>query len=234
MDQSNTCVFSTSNNSEYALESLSRLEQARKHMHYCPAYLIGSTFSYSIKVVAKAKDITLIEVGETNPYFDKEWEYPKECYFWALAPLYIKREKYAIYIDGDVFCLKNPYLNLEEYPVNSIAGITLDLVPGVTDKEIRLYSKKYTFDMNRPRVNSGVLYMNLDFLRNINFTKSMSDLYHWSIKQGIPRKGDDSLFWVFVKTHDYDWTYLPQTYNWIRTRFGEPPMETVWFHNNKA
>ena len=233
MNKDNTCIFSTSNDSDYALQCLLRLEQARKHMRFCPAYLIGSHFSHHIKVVARTKQIKLIEVGDKNGYFEKEWEYPKECYYWTLAPLYL-REKYAIYIDGDVYCLKNPYLDLETYPLNSIAGITLDLVPGVTDKEIRAYSRKYNFDTNRPRVNSGVLYMNLEFLKNINFTKDISDLYKWSIENNIPRKGDDSLFWVYVKTHDYNWTYLPQEYNWIRTRFGEPPAETIWFHNNKA
>lgn len=228
MNNSNTIVFSTSNNSDYAIQCILRLEQARKHMQNCQAYLVGSTFSDNIKTVAKAKQINIIEIGSSNSYFEKEWEYPKECYFWILAPLFFKT-KYAIYIDGDVYCLKNPYI--EE--VSSIAGVTLRRTPGVTEKEIMKYKQILPFDANRPRVNSGVLYMNLEFLKEKNFTQVMSDLYHWSIKKGIPRKGDDSLFWVFVKTHDWGWVYLPKEYNHIYTEFGQPEENTIWFHDNR-
>lgn len=227
MNEYNTTLFSTSDNSKYALECILRLEQARKHMGKVPTYLIGSEFSQGIKTTAKAKNINIIEVGKTNKYFEKGWNYPKECYFWTFAPLYFKT-KYALYIDGDVYCLKNPYI--EE--VHSITGITLRRNPGLTAKEIARYKQILPFDINRPRVNSGVLYMNLEFLREKNFTQIMSDLYHWSIKKGIPRKGDDSLFWVFVKTHDWGWGYLPIEYNWIKTEFGNPSKDTVWWHNN--
>lgn len=232
MNKYNTCIFSTSNNSNYAEKCILRLEQARSKMEGCKAYLLGSKFSEHIKVLAKAKNIEIIEVGHQNGYFEKEWSYPKECYYWALAPLYLK-EQYAIYFDGDVYCLKNPYIDTSRFPISAISGITLNHVPGVTRKEIDMYVEKYNMNVSVPRINSGVLYMNLPYLREQNFTEKISSLYKWSYENNIPRKGDDSLFWVFVKSFKFPWGYLPKEYNWIYSRFGEPTKDVIWYHFDK-
>lgn len=232
MNKSNTCIFSTSNNSEYAKQCILRLNQAQSKMNNCEAYLIGSEFSDSLKVLAKTKKVNLIEVGHKNGYFEREWVYPKECYYWALAPILL-REKYAIYIDGDVYCLKNPYLDLRKTSVDSISGITLDNIPGVTNKELKLYKNNFEIDLSIPRINSGVLYMNLPYLKEKSFTEKISSLYKWSYKNNIPRKGDDSLFYIFVKANKYNWGYLPREYNWIYSRFGNPTKDVVWYHCDK-
>lgn len=232
MNKDNTCVFSTSNNTKYAEQCILRLEQARQKMGGCKAYLLGSEFSDSIKIFARTRNVKTVEVGHKNGFFEKEWKYPKECYYWALAPLYFS-EKYAIYIDGDVYCMKNPYLDLKEHPVESITGMTLSTTPGLTNREIFMYVKNFRMNLSVPRINSGVLYMNLPYLREQRFTDKISSLYKWSYKHGIPRKGDDSLLWVFVKSYKFPWGYLGREYNWIYSRFGEPPKNVIWYHCNK-
>ena len=231
MNEHNTIIFSTSNDSSYAIEAISRLELARDKSHNCTVALIGSSFSNTTKIIAKTKNVKLVEVG--SEHYPIQWDYPRECYYWTLAPDIFKNYKYAIYIDGDVYCRKEPFINLQSYPLNSLAGITLKINPGITDREISIYSNEYSFNLNTPRINSGVLYMNLEYLRKNNFTNKIKKLYEWSIRNNIPRKGDDSLLWVFVKTHDWNWTYLPIEYNWIYTLFGEPTQDVVWYHANK-
>lgn len=229
MNKYNTCIFSTSDDSDYAFQCISRLELASKIAGGCSTFLIGSHFNQAIKVIAKAKNINLIEVGEKNGYFEKEWEYPRECYYWALAPLYLP-QTYGIYIDGDVYCRKNPFLDLNKYPVESISGLGTSKNPGVTKEEVNLYRKHFNYRFTRKRIQSGVLYLNLEYLRNNKFTEDFSFLYKWSIENGIPRKGDDSLLYIFIKTHSYPYGYLPMTYNWLRTSFGDPQEDVVWYH----
>lgn len=127
--------------------------------------------------------------------------------------------RYSVYLDGDTFCDK---------PIPSglsagfhLAGHSYDTV-GQLFTEIGDYAavdEKFPTarpNFGRARIQTGVLVYDHTALCELGYFERAARLYDTSIKQGIPRKGDDSLLALMLVVHpDLRTLSLPRSWNTI-------------------
>lgn len=191
------CAFSTGNDS-YIPKCLVSLLSFTKHNPDFDMFVLCSHLSEHNKELCNACGVTPIKI-DLSEFFYQEWRYPKECYYHFKAPeIFLERGyAYSVYIDGDTYC-NRPFPWLVPDPFH-IAGTSYDTVGEffieIKDfdriKDHLILSNEWCFD--RKRIQSGVLLYNNRALQEFDYFGKARFLYDYSIKQGVPRMGDDSL-----------------------------------------
>jgi lipopolysaccharide biosynthesis glycosyltransferase len=211
------CAFSTADDS-YIPSAAASLLSIRYWNKDIPLYIISSRISRKSKKLLQTLDIKYIELN-LKDVFSKTWEYPIECYYLFAGPqaLLQKGFTHSLYIDGDIYCNNDPVVPLSSIkafagvPNGTIAQILGDDYQKVTDKWSDSSATAAT-----QRLQSGVLYFNNTFLESYGFLEKIGALFQKSLAEGIPRKGDDSLFALFQHVYpNLDYKRLPEEYNFI-------------------
>lgn len=239
MNENNTVFYSAANNG-YIPFSLSSLLSVRKFVKDGKFVIfIDGEVSAENKKLAEKNEIEIIELNLKED-FSQAWDYPVECFYMFYGPeFFAKKYKYSVYIDGDVVCNKDPliefeknkiiagtFTNTEDKKQNEIFGEDWDKI-----KEIFNISEKKSF---QKRIQSGVIYFDNRKMEEIDFYDKSVELFKESLKNEIPRKGDDSLFSLFqykylnedlVQNLSKDYNFIPALNN-----FEKAKNSTVFFH----
>lgn len=235
----NTVFYSTAN-AGYAIYAATSLLTVRDHISGASLYLLSSGLSDKEKRILDENDIKYMELDLSN-LFTKTWDYPIECYYIFAGPEIFSKEgyEYSVYIDGDVLCMNNP-LSFK-YSVKAIAGVAsagehgnYAEIFGDDWGKIKKMWKLSEEISKRKRVNAGVVYFNNNKMSEMSLLKTAQSIFSKSLKNGVPRKGDDSLFSLiqYLKIPLKEVLFLDPKYNFI-IQFNNnehPPDDVVFFH----
>lgn len=217
MNTKRKCVFSTSND-PYAANCVVSLKLFKKYNQDYDMFLIGKKYTDDTKNLMDKYGIKYIEINLDKDFY-KEFGYPIECYYWARAPMILSElgYSYCVYIDGDI--CTNKSINIDWENISGLAFAKVGLMLGnILGKDVDTIQKIWKIESNRFRENrtsSGVIFFNADNISKTLFYETIVDLYDISIKNNIPRKGDDSLLNLFYLIHkeNFEFTLLDDNYN---------------------
>lgn len=234
LSTSNTVFFSTANDS-YIFYSATSLLSIRRFLPDAQLYIISRQLSQKNKKFLNKHGINYIEIDLTYLFF-QSWDYSTECYYLFAGPKLFNNLgfKYSVYLDSDVFCLKNPLENCP--PINDIGGIEIDTYDKIFSSEKIDYSRKFNIPIKAfsgHKINSGVIYMNNSVLTKQKPLETCGELYYKTWEIGLPLKDDNSLFALFqlVKRNNLKPVILNNHYHYIphHKGFNIDP-DTIFFH----
>ena len=204
----NNTVFFSSANDSYIFQAATSLLSVRRFLPNANLYILSKHISSKNKRLLKKHSINYIELDLTYLFF-QVWQYPTECYYIFAGPELFKKlgYKYSIYMDGDIICLKNPLENCP--PIHDIGGVCAN-----------------TFnELFGPDKDS--------LIEEFKLLQKSGDLYYKAWKRCCPRKGDDSLFALFLLANysNLSPVTLDEAYNYM-PHFKEFAIKdsTVFFH----
>ncbi len=222
MNQSNTIFYSTAS-SGYAIYSAVSLLTIRDYLPKAKLCILSSGLSDYDKKILNKNNIEYRELDLKNE-FTRSWEYPIDCYYIFAGPEFFweKGYEYSVYVDGDTLCRANPLLGVE--PPLAVAGVPSAAVDGeytsVFGGDWEKIKKVWNLPADRarhPRINSGIVYFNNSKMTDMHLLEKAADLFQKSVTNGIPRKGDDSLFSLlqYVYLSEKDVKHLSPKYNFV-------------------
>ena len=213
--KSDICVYTTANE-EYIPKALISLLSFRYHNPEIDLYILSNNFiSNKSKNLLKKYNIKLLVIYPENLFY-KSFQYPVECYYIFYGPqVFINNYKYSMYIDGDIYCDKP--INIDFYKIKNFAGVSIGKIKSVFPNDWNDVFNHWKFtSIPDYRIQSGVVIFNNSSMIECNFLHVIGEIYDKSIKVGLPRKGDDSLFSLFqILRQDIDPYILPYIYNYI-------------------
>ena len=231
----NNTVFFSSANDSYIFQAATSLLSVRRFLPNANLYILSKHISSKNKRLLKKHSINYIELDLTYLFF-QVWQYPTECYYIFAGPELFKKlgYKYSIYMDGDIICLKNPLENCP--PIHDIGGVCANTFNELfgPDKDSLIEEFKIPPELfSKYRFNSGIVYMNNTVLTKLKLLQKSGDLYYKAWKRCCPRKGDDSLFALFLLANysNLSPVTLDEAYNYM-PHFKEFAIKdsTVFFH----
>lgn len=219
----NTAFFSTCDDN-YALYAATSLMIIREHCPGANLYLIGKHFSNATKKHLKKYHINYCEVDLTEE-FPRSWQYPAECYYLFAGPELLLKEgfKYSVYLDGDVLCMDDP-LKLEA-EITGATAVAANRYNEILHDDLPIIKNLWQISPERlshKRLNSGVVYFNNAQMKKRALLQNASKIFIKSLKNGVPRKGDDSLFALtqLVAMKDTDLELVNPRYNFMPIYYG--------------
>lgn len=226
------CAFSTAND-PYIPSAAASLLSIRRWNKDMPLYIISSRISRKSKKLLRAHDINFIEL-DLHKTFTKTWEYPIECFYLFAGPQLLLKEGFthSLYIDGDVYCNRDPLMALPLAEISAFAGVTNGTIHQILGDDYQKVSQLWpTSPAVSERLQTGVLYFNNTFLESFNFLEKIGELFKTALAANIPRKGDDSLFALFQHAYpNLGYKQLPRTHNFITSDTASPRAE--WLTRN--
>ena len=230
----NTVFYSTANDS-YIYNSATSLLSIRSFNPNAELYILSKEISKKNKRFLKSKNIKFIELDLTYLFF-QTWNYPIECFYIFAGPKLFHNlgYEYSVYIDGDVICLNDPLKNITKIP--DLGGVEANSFSELFGEEKNLIAKMTKTKLSyfdHKRFNSGIIYMNNKRLVELNFLERSGKLFYDCWEKGIPRKGDDSLFSLFLiaEHKKLSPTKLPPNYNYMpHFQNGKLPQSLVFLH----
>ncbi len=190
-------------------------------------------------------NIKLIEMDLSEKYkIPTGYPYPSEC-FWIFdcpAVLYNLGYSHSIGVDSDTYC--NLPLNMTWLQdVTGIAGVDRGATVKkflVNIKQLPQLKKLFKITnkgLNAQSINTGVLVFNNKYCHETKFSDKVHRVFSHSMKNGVPRKGDDSLFSLVLSIFDeIPLMYLDKRYNdyhFYRQR-SIPSVEPIIIHYGKG
>lgn len=199
------CAFSTGNDS-YIPRAVVSLLSFRKYNENYDLYILCTSISVENKQLCEYCGIKVVEL-DLGDVFYKDWEYPKECFYHFKGPeIFLSLGyEYSVYVDGDTYT--NRKFEFDTFEIFHVAGASYD-----TNKELFLEIGEYQkikenlkiqddSGFDRRRIQTGVLIYNNKALVEVEYFKKAGYLYDLSIKNHVPRKGDDSLLSLILTIH---------------------------------
>lgn len=237
MNSSNTVFFSTANN-EYALYAAISLLTIRDFIPEAELYLLSSGLTNKTRILLQRNNIKYLEL-DLSSQFTQSWEYPIDCYYIFAGPsiFFEKQYKYSVYIDGDILCQGDPLRNIKD--ISGVGGVmpSRQVSTDIFGEDWAEISKLWKFprDVNhRGRINSGIVYFNNEKMHKRGLLEKSSELYLKCIDEGVPRKGDDSLFALFqlLYLEENEVQLFEPVYNYILqyNEWTHPIDNLVFFH----
>lgn len=204
-----TALFTTCDEN-YVVFTLVAFESFRRFNPDIPCYLFGIFENRErVEAIGRAMGVEIISIDEENYPFRDCYHietgkalWPKTCfgYFTAWEHLYEQGIEHALYIDADVFCNKPVDYS---FLIEQTRGIS-----GVTSKENVL--------------NSGVLFFNIPYLKQINFTDLAKKYYssakicnHDECDTYCHELGDQELLALIIKEENLLYSELDNIYNYF-------------------
>ncbi len=233
-------MFYSTANAGYAIYAAISLLTVRDQIPNASLCVLSSGLSEYDKKILNKNKIEFCEL-DLSEKFTRSWDYPIDCYYIFAGPELFLKKGYSksVYIDGDILCTSNPLKGLPA--VRSIAGVVSTSVnddySAIFGNDWRQIKKIWNLNQdiaNRRRINAGVVYFNNEKMKEIGLLSKTGHLFKESLKKGVPRKGDDSLFSLFQYVHlaEKEIVYLPPQYNFV-LQFNEwcyPVDSLVFFH----
>lgn len=235
-NDSSTCIF-TSANDEYAIYAAVSLLTVREHNETVPLYILSSYLRPRTKKVLDKLGVLYVEM-DLSHVFTKTWDYPIECYYIFAGPEIFKERGYthSIYMDGDLFCAKNPIDASVFNDLTVCAGIDSGPAHLMFSEELNTLASLWPIEDTHERIrsNSGVIYFNNSEMAQRKFLERSGEIFRTCLENNIPRKGDDSLLALYyiVELKPKDTLIIPDTYNYIAQLHKEhkPIKDLVFFH----
>ena len=240
MNTNNTAFFSTASTG-YIAYSITSLLTIRKWLPEAQLYILGTEASDKERLYMLENNITFIEL-DLRAAFYKAWDYPVECYYIFAGPqkLLSKGFKYSVYLDGDVLCMRSPLLRKK---ISGVAGVLSPKnkqgkstdVFGEDWPKIKKKFKLSEEDANKNRINAGIVHFNNERMKKLDLLGKAKQLYRESIEAGIPRKGDDSLFFLLqiLFLNNNEKKVLEPVHNYIpqyHDKWEYPLKKPIFFH----
>ena len=235
MNKDNT-IFFTSCDNNYIPYAIVSLQKIRDFVPKARLAIISHHINKSNIKLLNSNNVFFYDLNLAEDY-KKSWDYPVECFYFLDGPelFYGQGYKYSVYIDADVLCQKDPLLH--NIQVEGIAGVPVDDIVNIFGKDYdvikRLFNNKCTVEAkNKKRTQSGVLYFNKEYAKTNKMSKKCKQLFNTCLEAGIPRKGDDSLFalYVYLYVASKKIKYLDEIYNYIRIFHDSDPNKAIFFH----
>ena len=161
--------------------------------------IIGTHFKYETKKLAKNYNVKLIELDLSND-FQKLSKYPIECFYHFYAYKLFPNSNFIINIEADIITNKKIDINLNS--VTYIGGSydkkqTINKFHPIMNDYNKIKKIYGVCNISKPRILGGVKVYNIKNLVKINFYEKILEYYKQSIKNNIPRRGDDSLMVMY-------------------------------------
>ena len=173
----------------------------------CNIYILTEGLSESTKAKFKALErtynqtITILTIDARD--FDelkRSNRFPKSIYFRFLLPKLIKGESKILYLDCDIIVTKE----LKELWNTDISNYACGVIEDQRSDDIRVQNNIEIYDTY---FNSGVLLMNLEYWRENDIAKKLTDfIYNNPEKCEYPDQ-DALNFVLYKKVHYLDYTY---------------------------
>jgi len=193
----------------------------------------------------RKRDIRLIEIDLSDKYkIPAGYPYPSECFWIFDCPAILHKLGYShsIGIDSDTYC--NMPMNMSWISkVKGIAGVDrgADVKKFLVNiKQLPQLIKLFKITskgLNTKSVNTGVLVFNNKYCDETRFADKVHKIFSHSMANGVPRKGDDSLFSLFLAIFDQTpLMYLDKRYNdyhFYRSKT-IPSIEPIIIHYGKG
>lgn len=218
LNSNNTIFFSTANDN-YAIYSAISLITIRKFVPNARLFIISSHLNKKTKIKLTKLKIDFIELNLNNLFY-KTWQYPVDCYYMFAGPeiFYKMGYDYSVYIDGDILCNNNPIDKIGD--IKFVAGAATNKIKDIFGDDLATINKVFSFNtsrLNSKRFNTGVVYFNNKTAVDKNMLQGVAKIYDICIKNNIPRKGDDSLFclYLLININDKEVKLLDSRYNFI-------------------
>lgn len=191
-----SCAF-TCCNDDYVPKAIVSLKSVDKWNHPLDLFVIGRSFSNGMKSLLTTYGIKFVEI-DWSCYFPTEWEYPAECFYWlGASELFMKLGYHsAVYLDADVYC--NGDISHQLRTVSTISGVNGGSLRGILGAHYDALGNIIGSLHDGNRIQSGVVFMNMDFLNKFHILEKASTLYKQCLEAGLPRKGDDSLLALLI------------------------------------
>lgn len=240
LKSSDTVFFSTADDTYVSFAATSLLS-IREFLPEAELYILSRELSIESRFMLEANNIKYIEL-DLSKIFYSTWEYPIECFYIFAGPEIFERKgfKYSVYVDGDTLCQNNPLAALSTIRTIGTAQQTYGLAIDIFGEDWTKLKDMWVMEKDtasRPRVNTGVVYFNNKYTHKIDMLKKIGDLYDRCVTDGVPRKGDDSLFALFqmVYLRHKDILYLPCEYNYTmhHNPVVDPADKLVFLHFTK-
>lgn len=237
--ENNTIFYSTAN-AGYAVYAAVSLLTIREYLPGANLCILSSGLNNYDKKILNKHNIDYYEI-DLSDKFTQAWDYPIDCYYIFAGPeMFCKQGyEYSVYVDGDVLCASDPLQGIGE--VEFVAGVESAPVDGkyisIFGQDWDAITKQWRLDGDtkfKKRINAGVVYFNNSKMQEICLLDKAVELYQSSLRKGMPRKGDDSLFSLmqYVYFDLKDIKILPSKYNFV-LQFDEwnyPVKDLIFFH----
>lgn len=208
MQNEKIAVFTTCDDN-YIIPSIVTFESIRRFHPDFEFYIFGEFKEFDkVKIITDTFNIALVEFDSTYSYkdafrvSDNTPLWPKSCfgYFEAYNKLLQSGFRHSLYVDADVLCNK-PFCDADMF--ESVKGISA-------------VRKKNSV------INSGVIFINNEYLSTIKFTEIALDYYlhrkvceHKECPGFCHEKGDQDLLSEIVKGEKILFTELDSAYNYL-------------------
>lgn len=220
----------------YAKWCLIALGCFRFHNPGYDAFLLGRFFSAKTQARAENLGVSLILV---NPQLQRSFSgnkmrYPLECFAHFLTPQVLPfHYTRAVVLDGDILtCRPLPRkMHVPFVAAARVGNATLRSIfpPAHIGRLMRTFNIPAQ-RFQHQRCNTGVLFLNLPALRQIQYTQTVIRLFRRAATAKAPRGGDDSLFSLFHLTHPQFVKKLHPRFNYFRPGLKIPRTKVVFFH----
>lgn len=236
---SRICAYSTCNDA-YIAQCVVSLLSVRHWNAEVDLFVVARTGTLTAcsRQLLQRHAIGLVELDLTRE-FHTEFSYPVECYYIFSGPEVFGSKGYdfSLYIDGDVYC--NGEISLPWNRIEFFAGVSHGSIEKLLGNDLDQIRQRWSVgEIVEYRVQSGVVAFNNANLNKVNFLRTIVEIYDESIRLGIPRKGDDSLFSLFqLLNPQIQPVLLEDTYNLLirkSSQFAQDDetviRDTVFFH----
>lgn len=216
-------VFFCSATDNYVKHCVVTIKSFQKYYKEEDFFIIGSFFSEKSMQLMDLNNISYLTIPILKKIFHN-YTYPAECFFHFYGPKLFTElgYKWSIYLDGDLYCNKKFPMVFPKWFATISNGTIFD----VLKKDVRGIKQvfgNFGSMKNIRRTQSGVIIYNNENLQKINFFLKIRRLYEISIKNNIPRKGDDSLLNLFVYVYQkFSPLRLPIEYNFTLKKTRSP------------
>lgn len=209
------CAYSSCDE-DYLPKCVVALLSIRKWNPEVDLFIVAEDLSPQALAFLERHEIRLMQVSLKDRFY-KAYDYPIECFYLFSGPEIFAGlgYDYSVYVDGDVYC--NRGLGLDWSDLVYYGGVSVGNISMLLGGDLSIISKQWKFsEVPGYRIQSGVIYFNNRSLAEIGFLEKIATLYDESIKMGVPRKGDDSLFSLFqLVFQQYKPLILEDDYNYI-------------------
>jgi len=218
-------VYTTSDDGYASKAIVSLLSAASRIDNYdTDLFIIGKRFSKETKKLLERNSIKVVEMN-LDSIFHTAWEYPIECFYIFAGPEHFAKMDYthSLYVDGDTLCINNPFKLLRVEEVSTFAGHANGRISEILNKDFEPLKSLYDISSKSDeamRIQTGVIVFNNAHAADALFLQTIGTLYEDAIKNGYPRKGDDSLFALYQLLDDDrdSYVYLSSSYNYIESQ----------------
>ena len=199
-------------NNKYVPKAIIALTQFTEYNIDYEKFIIGTTFTETMKLLCKKYNVGVIEVNLYADFINlsrrPNKKYPIECFYHLYAYKILHNYDYIISIEPDIYTNKainnDDLMSIKYTGGSSIKNRTIgNMFENIYNGDAYLsglqnkYGKITPENLSTNRIIGGVKIYNVEGLKSINFYEVIVEYYKYSWKLNSPRCGDDTLFVLY-------------------------------------